>query len=85
MTLTRGNDLEREKIAHTLGFFAKLLCSGTFVVGRDPEEFLANDLQTHLHPEGMPLDWGEIAVGIEIGNIQAEALSGDIADEVARP
>lgn len=54
-----------EKIDHILAFFAKLLCSGTFVVGRDPDEFLENDLKTHLRPEGMPIDWDDIAVGID--------------------
>src|SRR3712207_5210679 len=59
------NLLVDEKIDHTLAFFAKLLCSGVFVVGRDPEEFLANDLRTHVRPEGMPIAWDEIGVAID--------------------
>ena len=59
------DEMRDEKIDHTLAFFAKLLCSGTFVVGRDPDEFLENDLRTHLRPEGMPIDWEDITVGID--------------------
>lgn len=65
MTPTDREALEREKVSHALGFFAKLLCSGTFVIGRDPDEFLAHDLKTHLRPEGMPLAWDEVAVAID--------------------
>lgn len=65
MTPANRDELEREKIEHTLGFFAKLLCSGTFVIGRDPDEFLEHDLKTHRRPEGMPLDWSEIAANID--------------------
>ncbi|HUG16466.1 MAG TPA: serine hydrolase [Thermomicrobiales bacterium] len=54
-----------EKIDHTLAFFAKLLCSGRFVIGREADEFMARDLKTHLRPEGMPLDWDEITVEID--------------------
>ena len=59
------DQLADERIDHTLAFFAKLLCSGVFVVGRDPEEFLASDLRTHVRPEGMPIDWEEIGVAID--------------------
>lgn len=54
-----------EKIDHTLAFFAKLLCSGHFVVGREPHEFIERDLKTHVRPEGMPLDWHDITVEID--------------------
>lgn len=54
-----------EQLDHVLGFFAKLLCSGVFVVGREAEEFLRHDLHTHLRPEGMPVDWAEIEVRVD--------------------
>jgi CubicO group peptidase (beta-lactamase class C family) len=54
-----------ERLEHALGFFAKLLCSGIFVVGRDPEEFITNDLRTHVRPEGNPFDWDEVEVRID--------------------
>jgi CubicO group peptidase (beta-lactamase class C family) len=59
------NDLVDEKLDHTLAFFAKLLCSGVFVVGRDPQEFLREDLHTHVRAEGMPISWGEITVEVD--------------------
>jgi CubicO group peptidase (beta-lactamase class C family) len=54
-----------EKIDHTLAFFAKLLCSGRFVVGREAGEFVERDLKTHVRPEGVPLDWDEISIAID--------------------
>lgn len=54
-----------ERLSHALGFFAKLLCSGVFVVGRDSDDFLANDLRTHVRPEGNPFDWDDLEIEID--------------------
>jgi CubicO group peptidase (beta-lactamase class C family) len=54
-----------EQLDHILGFFAKLLCSGVFVIGRDAESFTLRDLRTHMRPEGMPLHWDEIDIDID--------------------
>jgi CubicO group peptidase (beta-lactamase class C family) len=42
LTMTTIDD---ERLDHALALNAKLLCSGVFVVGREPEEFITNDLQ----------------------------------------
>lgn len=56
---------EREKTSHALAMFAKLLCSGSFVIGREPEEFFAHDIRTHVRPEGNPFDWDEIEIDVD--------------------
>ncbi|MFW6076000.1 MAG: serine hydrolase domain-containing protein [Chloroflexota bacterium] len=65
MTITSNQPSTNEKLSHALAMFAKLLCSGTFVIGRDPDEFLKNDLHTHLRPEGMPFQWDDVEVSID--------------------
>jgi CubicO group peptidase (beta-lactamase class C family) len=67
MTSTRSDHAQptAEQLDHILGFFAKLLCSGVFVIGRDAQEFIARDLRTHVRPEGMPLDWDAIEIDID--------------------
>ncbi len=59
------DDYNDERVSNTLALFAKLLCSGTFVVGRDPAEFLEHDLKTHVRREGMPVGWDEIDIDID--------------------
>jgi CubicO group peptidase (beta-lactamase class C family) len=61
---TPQQSIEREKLSHALAMFAKLLCSGSFVVGRDPDEFFEHDIKTHLRPEGNPFDWDEVEVDV---------------------
>jgi CubicO group peptidase (beta-lactamase class C family) len=73
------DDLAREKLDHALAFFAKLLCSGVFVVGREADEFLAHDLKTHLRPEGIPFDWDEVAIGIDEGAGTVTFMCGGLA------
>lgn len=47
--------------ANSLAFHTKLLCSAVFVIGRNPYEFIQNDLRTtdHFH------DWDTISVDID--------------------
>ena len=58
-------DLTRERQSHALAFFAKLLCSGVFVIGRAPDEFIAHDLRTHVRPEGVPFDWDAVEYDVD--------------------
>lgn len=57
-------DLARERTEHSLALAAKLLCSGVFVIGRDPGEFIRNDLQQP--GPGIP-PWDDIDVAIDRG------------------
>ncbi|MBI2435539.1 MAG: serine hydrolase, partial [Candidatus Hydrogenedentes bacterium] len=54
---TRNSELDTapalERAENVMALFAKLLCSGVFVVGRAPEEFIENDLKPAWLP-GMP-------------------------------
>ena len=55
-------DVEEQRAEYRLAMNAKLLCSGVFVIGRDAEEFIANDLQYHgLSGE----DWDKIEVIVD--------------------
>ncbi len=54
-----------EKIDHALALFAKLTCSGVFVVGREVDEFVRNDIHTHVRPEGNPFDWDDVQVAVD--------------------
>lgn len=57
--------LTQERISHALVMFAKLLCSGVFVVGRDADEFLEHDVKTHVRPEGVPFDWNSVEIAVD--------------------
>lgn len=59
----RSETPERQRDEYALAMLAKLLASGVFVVGREPEEFIRNDLQ---HYSGLELpDWKDIEVAID--------------------
>ena len=85
MSAQTGTDgtVEREKTSHALAMFAKLLCSGSFVVGRDPTEFFEHDIKTHVRPEGNPFDWDEIEVEVH-RNRQEVTLSAHGISRTAR-
>lgn len=57
-----NKNLKRERAENILALYTKLLCSGVFVIGRDADEFIRNDLQ--LAGPGIP-DWDEISVSID--------------------
>jgi len=65
MTAATMDATTREKTSHALAMFAKLLCSGSFVVGRDPDEFFEHDIKTHVRPEGNPFEWDEVEIDID--------------------
>ncbi len=77
------NAIEREKTSHALAMFAKLLCSGSFVVGRDPTEFFEHDIKTHVRPEGNPFGWDEVEVEVH-HNRQEVTLSAHGISRTAR-
>ncbi len=54
---------KRQRDEYGLAMLAKLLASGVFVVGREPDEFIRNDLQ-HYSGLGLP-DWKDIEVAID--------------------
>jgi CubicO group peptidase (beta-lactamase class C family) len=60
MTSDSSNDHDR--IDFSLGFATKLLCSGVFVGGRDPQHFIVNDLHA---PYGF--DVADLEVDIDSG------------------
>lgn len=54
--------LARQRTANLLALSAKLLCSGVFVVGRDPGEFIQDNLQL----PGPPIvNWDDVDVSID--------------------
>lgn len=57
-----GEDLAAERLAAGLALNAKLLCSGVFVAGRDPQQFIAEDLQSDLYTFH---DWNRVALRID--------------------
>jgi len=57
-----NEESNRERAENIVALYAKLLCSGVFVVGRDADEFIRNDLQ--LAGPGIP-SWEEIDVSID--------------------
>jgi CubicO group peptidase (beta-lactamase class C family) len=59
----RRDEAADQRTEYGLAMFAKLLASGVFVVGREPEEFIRNDLD-HYADLGLP-DWKQIAVAID--------------------
>ena len=63
--LEPDRDVHQEKLSHALAMFAKLLCSGSFVVGRGPDEFWRHDIQTHVRPEGNPFDWDDVEIDVD--------------------
>ena len=58
--MSRMTQIDDERLNHALALNAKLLCSGVFVVGREPEEFIANDLQ-----ETDWFDWDTVDLTID--------------------
>jgi CubicO group peptidase (beta-lactamase class C family) len=60
--VAKAEEADRQRAEYGLAMYAKLLCSGLFVVGRDSEEFIKNDLD-HAG-EGLP-DWKDIDVAID--------------------
>jgi CubicO group peptidase (beta-lactamase class C family) len=54
---------QQRRAEHGLAMLTKLLASGVFVVGREPDEFIRNDL-THYAELGLP-DWKAIDVRID--------------------
>jgi hypothetical protein len=52
----------RQRTEYGLAMYAKLLASGVFVVGRDPDEFIRNDLDRSA--QGLP-DWKQIDVAFD--------------------
>jgi len=59
-------ELAEQRREYIVALFAKLLCSGVFVVGRDADEFIANDLSRGAGP-GIPT-WDEIEVDVDREN-----------------
>ena len=58
-----AEELSKQRREYSVALFAKLLCSGVFVIGRDADEFIKNDLA-----RGAGLDvpgWDEIDVTID--------------------
>lgn len=55
-------ELTMQRREYSVALFAKLLCSGVFVIGRDPDEFIQNDL-TRAAGLGVP-GWDEISVDV---------------------
>lgn len=39
-----AEELSKQRREYSVALFAKLLCSGVFVIGRDADEFIKNDL-----------------------------------------
>ncbi|MDX1747168.1 MAG: serine hydrolase, partial [Halobacteriales archaeon] len=64
------------RAANSLAEHAKQLCSGVFVVGRDPYEFVHNDLRTidHYH------DWDRTSVDVDFED-RVVTLSDDRGNE----
>lgn len=60
--LSVADPIERERIENIYALSTKLLCSGVFVIGRDPEEFIKNDLQRTEVPFPM---WDELKVDVD--------------------
>ena len=52
----------RQRLEFLLGINAKLLCSGVFVAGREPDEFIRNDLLSDSWPEPFGFDAAEVTV-----------------------
>jgi CubicO group peptidase (beta-lactamase class C family) len=79
MTALSPAELTRERQSHALAFFAKLLCSGVFVIGREPDEFVAHDLRTHVRPEGVPFDWDAVEYDVDRAGQMVTFRLGDLA------
>ncbi len=56
-------DIDRERLGHALGHYAKLICSAVHVAGREPRAFIATDL---VRPdEGLALPWEAIDLQLD--------------------
>ena len=71
--------IDEERLNHGLALHAKLLCSGVFVVGREPEEFIANDLL-----EADWFDWDAVDVTIDRDH-QSVTLQCEFGEAPPRP
>ncbi len=60
--VAKADEVDRQRAEYSLAMYAKLLCSGVFVVGRDADEFIRNDLDRA--GQGFP-DWKDIDVAID--------------------
>lgn len=56
-----STDTRARQAANSLAVHAKLLCSAVFVVGRNPDEYVENDLRTLAHAH----DWSRCSVDID--------------------
>lgn len=74
--MTVGSGSRSVQAANSLAEHAKQLCSGVFVVGRNPYEFVENDLRTidHYH------DWDRTSVDIDFDD-RTVTLSDDRGNE----
>lgn len=68
----------REQAEHSLAVHAKLLCSAVFVVGREPQEYIENDLRTLAHAH----DWETCSVDVD-RDTETVTLSTDRASKTA--
>lgn len=66
-----SDTLRDERYENSLAQHAKLLCSGVFVVGRNPYEYIENDLRTidHYH------DWDRCSV--EVNHVERSVTISD--------
>lgn len=67
------HDSQETKLNFSLGFAAKLLCSGVFVGGRDPRDFVQNDLHA---PYGFDPDDLDVQVDRETSRVTLSLPDG---------
>jgi CubicO group peptidase (beta-lactamase class C family) len=71
--MTMNQPEASEQLEFSLGFATKLLCSGVFVGGRDPQHFIENDLHAPygFNPEDLTVDVdrdaGRVTLGLPSG------------------
>lgn len=75
-------DQVSEQLDFSLGFAAKLLCSGVFVGGREPQDFIANDLHA---PYGFDLADLDADVDHENGSVTLGLPNGHRRTAVFNP
>jgi CubicO group peptidase (beta-lactamase class C family) len=71
--MSQRDKSESEKINNSLGFAVKLLASGVFVGGRDPEDFIRNDIHA---PYGFTLDELTVSLDEQRGRITLSLPGG---------
>lgn len=67
---------------HSLGFATKLTCSGVFVGGRDPEDFVRNDVHA---PYGFDLNDVTVSVDYDAGRLTLSLPDGRSRTAVYHP